>query len=148
MTVLLIFDVRTREPVLTLPDMHSLAINTVRWQPNVEESSSLLLSSSFDCKINLYDIRNPDKVLHTLEKHVTRGRRANTIIHPCFYFDGNIILTYAEQSPLLWLYRVDGEFVKTIDIEAPISYLCTQPTLNKVAICSSTRIGLLRYKPK
>jgi len=107
-----IFDSRSQEPcVLVMPDMHTLCINSLVWHPLNYFS---LITSSFDNKINMYDLRNPEEPIYSLSKHSSK-QRADSIIHPIFAREGQCIVTLSG-SRIFFYNSATGEVGKHVEL--------------------------------
>lgn len=93
-----VVDIRSPKiPSIVFTDQHLLSINHINWNCNPSSSSllsNLLISSSFDKTINVYDIRKPGAGA----LHIIRGfcdgpeSRTNQIVRPSFFLEGYSLL--------------------------------------------------------
>jgi WD40 repeat protein len=87
-----VYDIRApKARVLCLPGMHTLSINTVAWEPNNEYR---FLSSGFDSKINVYDLRKFESALYPSTPECV------PLIAGQHYL--NSVKVFIERTPISW----------------------------------------------
>eukprot|EP00741_Cyanophora_paradoxa_P023408 tig00021582_g22614.t1 len=140
-----VLDVRAPEPVvLRVPDAHSLAVNTVAWSPARDH---LLLSSSFDNNIHLYDVRMSGARSRlsggAFPLCAARGGRAQSILHPTFFLGGGAVLAPVDRAHHLQLFSAaDGAPLQPLPLGYTPSALYAHPS-SLLAACKGTRLEIM-----
>ena len=99
-----VYDVRSSDPlVASAPDVHSCAINCVKWHPT---DPNCLISSSFDPDIPVHDLRKLNNPLHLLSGHHATAGKIKLISRPIFW--GDSLITNGERSDRLSVYDVSS----------------------------------------
>lgn len=94
-----LFDCRETKPVATVEDAHPCCINSLRFHPGNDHE---LISSGFDTRILVWDIRNFKTPVVELTGHHGKSNKVKSLLHPCYY--NGQVLAPGENSPYLTLF--------------------------------------------
>eukprot|EP00890_Picochlorum_soloecismus_P002847 jgi/Picsp_1/3563/NSC_06400-R1_protein len=140
--VVRIVDSNTKSDVLEFHG-HTTVTNVVHWNP---KDSKILLSTSHDPEIRVFDIRNPKKPLQELSGH-SQGNRLSGIYQPVFVNDGKCILTpgVGSASQIITMFDIDGgDIISRGDIGcAAGATFSTGDSCDPVIISGSKRLSFL-----
>lgn len=105
-------DTRSPQPcTVSIESDHSTGVNTVNWSPSNE---FLLLSSSKDPVLLLYDIRNYTQTVRKLHGHVESSvKTCNQIYRPAFIDRGRGVATPGQGSRKISVYDVESGEIKS-----------------------------------
>ena len=97
-----IVDKRQKKDVISIAKLHQNVINSIRWHPADEH---ILVTCSFDTKIQMCDIRKPNAPLHTLTGWCDpKVVKHSSIFHPLFTQNGKALAINGEKSQHLTLF--------------------------------------------
>jgi len=122
--ILNIFDCRATDPLIaSSTNSHEFAINNVIWRPY---NNTMLLSSAFDNKLCMHDMRKLENgPLFIMSEHQT-GRPSSKIIYrPLFMSDGNFVTATGPTETVVIYSASMGHVINRVPIEFSPSHTST-----------------------